>query len=127
MKTILHLLLFWTLVALTAIAAPSASSSGRADVLAAPDEIPNRRIPSPVQATVVRNVRAPACMQGVPASKQRPSVYPIDGYTLVTPKENLTNYAVRKDWGDDHFVSGPHVSFLEGGGGKGGADGWLTD
>lgn len=56
------------------------------------------------------------CTNGVPASKQHPAGYPIDNYTVVMPAENWTSYRIREDWYAEHFVSGPHVSWLSPGG-----------
>ncbi|KAK3685809.1 hypothetical protein B0T22DRAFT_230957 [Podospora appendiculata] len=49
------------------------------------------------------------CVNGVPASSQRPDGYPINDYTYVTPTANWTSYKVKPDWYNLHYVSGPHV------------------
>ncbi|KAK0719870.1 hypothetical protein B0H67DRAFT_483272 [Lasiosphaeris hirsuta] len=63
---------------------------------------------SHIQRTMTSAVLAATCTNGVPASKQHPADYPIDHYTLVKPAANWTSYVVRKEWYDQHLVSGPH-------------------
>jgi hypothetical protein len=71
----------------------------------------HRRTPAPIPASPTRDAPAPACTNGLPASKQHHAGYPINNYTVVTPDDNnWTSYAVDEDWYGHHFVSGPHVS-----------------
>jgi len=89
--------------AVMALAAPSRSDNTVKSVL-------HRRIPAPILATPTRDVLPSACTNGLPASEQHPAVYPINDYTVVTPDaNNWTSYALKKDWYNEHFISGPHV------------------
>jgi hypothetical protein len=104
-KSIFTLLL--SAFALVAFAAPPHSSHG--NII---KEVIHRRIPAPIHASPTRDAMASACTNGLPASKQHSAGYPITGYTMVTAAaSNWTSYAVKQDWHDDHFVSGPHVNF----------------
>ncbi|KAL2152359.1 hypothetical protein VTH82DRAFT_5543 [Thermothelomyces myriococcoides] len=86
-----------------ALAAPSRSDS-------LTEHITHRGDHAELPATSTRDAPASACTIGLPASKQHPTNYPIDDYTLVTPvSKNWTSYTVAKDWYNDHFISGPHI------------------
>lgn len=100
--------LLLSIFARVAIAAPS--HSGTDNII---KEVIHRRIPTPIHASPTRDAMASACTNGLPASKQHPAGYPITDYTMVTAAaSDWTSYAVKQDWNDDHFVSGPHVCFL---------------
>lgn len=73
-------------------------------------EMVHRRTPVATMPTTTRDAIVSVCTNGLPASKQHPAGYPINDYTVVTPATtNWTSYSVKKDWYQDHYVSGPHV------------------
>ncbi|KAK3328308.1 hypothetical protein B0T19DRAFT_186773 [Cercophora scortea] len=77
----------------------------------------------PTKATMLKSLHDPrastlhftssenptTCVNGIPASSQRPDGFPIDNYTYVTPTANWTSYKVEPDWYNLHYVSGPHI------------------
>jgi len=99
-------LLICAIFTLGVVAAPPVFAP--ADALTA-DGAPIRRIPTPVKVSKTQP-RDARCTDGVPASEQHHSDYPIRGYTKIEPQASMVSYEVRKDWYDAHWVSGPHVS-----------------
>lgn len=96
------------ILALGAVAAPPVFVP--ADTLTV-EGTPIRRTPTPVNASKAQP-RDARCTDGMPASEQHHSDYPIKDYTKVEPQTSMVSYEVRKDWYDAHWVSGPHVSAL---------------
>ncbi|KAK1760663.1 hypothetical protein QBC47DRAFT_427995 [Echria macrotheca] len=62
-----------------------------------------------IKTTATSDIINPTCTDGIPASKQRESIYPIDNYTLILPEPNMTSYQIAQYWYDAHYVSGPHI------------------
>ncbi|KAK4459580.1 hypothetical protein QBC42DRAFT_307750 [Cladorrhinum samala] len=67
-----------------------------------------RRLNPPKSLSGTRGGDAAVCTEGVSASKQHDSSYPILDYTNVIPTQNWTSYSVKEAWFNEHFISGPH-------------------